>query len=144
MAEEFRASPTLVMMPSESDPSLRMYYEQTKLHSAFPQFSLRAAGSNITAAEGRLQTNAGRSYGIRVELPTGYPFSMPSVRPLGWSPESGTGHVYNSNTLCVMRESQWRPTFTIAFMVAKAAIWVNKYEVWRTDRVWPGAQQSHW
>jgi hypothetical protein len=42
-----------------------------------------------------------------------------------------------------MRSDQWRRHFTVALVVTKTAIWLNKYELWkRNGRAWPGLGQT--
>jgi hypothetical protein len=33
--------------------------------------------------------------------------------------------------------------YSLAYMVSKAAIWVNKYDVWQRTKKWPGKEQAH-
>ncbi len=138
----FRASTHLLVQPHESGLD-RMYVEGEKL-KIFPEWRLVARAGRITAATGGLQPRpGGQRYPMRIEIPDSYPYAMPSVLTNGWTPQAGTPHRYGENRLCVMRASQWTSTFTIAFMVAKTALWLAKYEVWCKTSRWPGNQQSH-
>jgi hypothetical protein len=119
----------------------RMHREQEVLGRYFPDFELvRSKSTGKYAARGVLSTHL-NLYGIRIVLPTNYPYGMPDIEPVGWQP-SGP-HTYGSNSLCVMRHEQWRNSYSVALVVAKAAIWVNKYEIYRKDGKWPGNEQLH-
>ena len=122
----------------------RWPYEQQKLRT-FPKFKFlsTAGSSSIVAAEGTVNTQYNNTYGLRIEL-ANYPFSLPKVRPSGWSIHPSAPHQFNDGTMCVMRSDQWRRHFTVALIVAKAAIWLGKYELWkRNGNFWPGLGQRH-
>jgi len=47
-------------------------------------------------------------------------------------------HQFNDGSMCVMRSDQWRRHFTIALIIAKAAIWlVNMRSGNETGIFWP-------
>ena len=141
MAREIEADPRLLLTPPETG-SNRWFYEREKL-GAFPAFALLGNGQEVTAAVGVLDTQYNNSYGIRIEL-SNYPFALPRIIPKDWTPHPDVPHKYNSGSLCVMRSDQWRTHFTIALVVAKTAIWLNKYELWkRNGHLWPGLGQRH-
>jgi ubiquitin-protein ligase len=120
----------------------RWNIEQERLRK-FPAFKLYGTSGKITSVEGALDTQYGNTYGLRIEL-ADYPYSMPKVFPKGWSIHPSVTHKYNDGSLCLMRPSQWRRQYTIALVIAKAAIWLGKYEMWkRNDHVWPGLEQKH-
>lgn len=138
---EIQPSRELMLSPAEMQAS-RWYYEREKLR-VFPTFVLLGASGLTTAAEGALDTQVGNTYGIRITL-DGYPYSLPKVYPKGWTLHPEVPHRYNDGTLCIMRSTQWRSHFTVALVVAKAAIWLGKYEIWkRNGHVWPGLEQRH-
>lgn len=139
----FRTNRELVMQPGDSNRP-RMYVEQEKLKLFFPQWRLVGVGGKVKAAAGSLRPREnGSSYPMRIVLSEKYPYEMPSIHSDGWTPDGSCPHRYGLNQLCVMRGSQWSATYTVAFMVAKTAIWLAKYEVWRTNGHWSGNQQSH-
>lgn len=120
----------------------RWPYEQAKLRM-FPAFKFLSSGGIIVAAEGALDTQYGNTYGLRIEL-NNYPFSLPKIRPKGWPIHPSSPHQFNDGSICVMRSDQWRRHFTVALVIAKAAIWLGKYEIWkRNGNFWPGLGQSH-
>jgi hypothetical protein len=120
----------------------RMYQEQQVLRQHFPNFEFVVGGTGQYAARGILSTEV-HLYGIRIEIPSTYPHQLPLVFPVGWT-ASGP-HMYPTGNICVMHPNQWRNAYSIALLVAKAAIWVNKYEIYQSDggRAWPGNERFH-
>lgn len=120
----------------------RWYVEREKLR-LFPSFYLLGAGDRITAVEGTLDTQCNNTYGIRITL-DGYPYCLPKVFPKGWIVNPLVTHKFSDGSLCIMKSAQWRQYFTVALVVAKTAIWVGKYELWkRNGHIWPGLEQPH-
>ncbi len=142
MGREIEADGDLLLAPVEAQFN-RWHHEAQKLKT-FPAFALLGSrDGDVKAAEGALDTQAGNTYGIRVEL-SNYPYSLPKIFPKGWTPHPATPHRFNDGSLCIMRSTQWRTHFTVALVVAKTAIWLGKYEIWkRNGQVWPGLQQRH-
>lgn len=138
---EITANRDLILAPAET-VTKRWYYEQQRLR-LFPAFALLSKNGQITAAEGAIDTQNGNTYGIRIVLER-YPYALPKIFPRGWTPYPGVAHIYPDDSLCIMRPSQWRRNFTVALVVAKTAIWLGKYEIWkRNGHVWPGLGQAH-
>lgn len=136
------SSSQLMLTTSELQAANRWIYEQQKLN-IFPAFRFVRSGTGIVAAEGALDTQYGNTWGLRIEL-NNYPFSLPSVRPRDWSIHPNAPHKYSDGSICLMRPDQWRRHFTVALVVAKAAIWLGKYELWkRNGQKWPGLGQRH-
>ncbi len=122
--------------------SNRWYYEREKLH-LFPSFTFVGYGSQITGAEGTLDTQYNNTYAIRIEIPN-YPYSLPKVSLKDRKPHPDAPHKFSDGSLCIMRSSQWRTHFTVALVVTKTAIWLGKYELWkRNGHYWPGLEQRH-
>jgi hypothetical protein len=136
-----------VLMTAEDSNYDRMYAEQRKMEARFNEFQFigsRGTG-RIERVYVRLVTNLRNSYGVDIMIPEKYPFVMPILLPNGWTLKDDAPHTYPSapRSLCVMKPAQWHADMTIAFMTAKAAIWLNKYDCWRETGSWPGAQQKH-
>ncbi len=138
---EIAASENLLLTTQEMQ-SNRWHYEREKLR-LFPTFQLVGINGRITGAVGALDTQYNNTYGIRIEL-TNYPYALPNIYPRGWTIHPAVTHGFKDGSLCIMRSDQWRKNFTIALVVAKTAIWLNKYEIWkRNDHHWPGLGQRH-
>lgn len=89
-----------------------------------------------------LQTSVGNAYFVTITFPN-YPHQMPKVwvtRPtLQPSP-----HKYNDGTICYLHPNMWNPgSHNLKFVLAHAAKWLNKYEVYRVKSNWPGAEMKH-
>lgn len=135
------ANEELILGPAESGPN-RWHFEREKLRF-FPSFVLLGANGQVTGAEGALDSQYNNSYGIRIALDN-YPFALPKVFPKSWVVHPDVRHKYPDGSMCIMRADQWRKHFTVALVVAKTAIWLNKYELWkRNGHRWPGLEQRH-
>ncbi len=123
----------------------RMAVESEKIKRYFPQFRFKAKKSRgtVTSVEGDLETNDGNSYYVKIKIPDDYPYTMPSVSLPETNIDSDCPHRYGNKKLCVMKYDQWTSNYSLAFMIAKAAIWINKYDVWQRTGHWPGRQQEH-
>lgn len=129
------------LLIEDGSMSRRLHNEQQKLAQNFRQFSFLSDRNGALYVGGALRTNVGQLYQIRIELPPDYPHSIPFVFPVGW--EANCPHAYKAGNLCIMRPDQWRPVLSLAFVVAKVAIWLNKYDVYRKKGYWPGNEQQH-
>lgn len=114
-------------------PRWRVEYE--KVQKYCPQFSFKAQNGVITSVEGDFRIH-GQRYGIRIVIPSSYPYNIPKIYPRGWKP-SGAPHRYGDDDLCVMRPSDWSRQLSIAWLIKKTAIWINKWLVWKRTKSWP-------
>lgn len=138
---EIEAADNLLLSPQELQQN-RWYIEREKLRF-FPSFAFVGSNGGVSAAEGALDTQFGNTYGIRITL-ANYPSALPVIYPQRWTVHPEAPHKYDNGSLCVMRSNQWRTHFTVALIVAKTAIWLNKYELWkRNGHQWPGLGQAH-
>jgi hypothetical protein len=138
---EIQATGDLILTTAEMQTN-RWYYEQERLRR-FPAFALIRPNGQVISAEGAIDTQNGNTYGIRLTL-DGFPYALPKVFPKGWTPHPSAPHKYLDGSLCIMRSDQWRQYFTVALVVAKTAIWLGKYEIWkRNGHLWPGLGQAH-
>ena len=82
-------------------------------------------------------------YTLAVSFPYSYPNVMPEVHvrkpALQWSP-----HMYRNNQICYLHPHMWNPgRHDLKFVIARAAKWLAKYEVYQETREWPGAGIEH-
>ena len=89
-----------------------------------------------------LQTSR-RIYVLEVIFLETYPNTMPRVfvrKPaLEYSP-----HQFPHNQICYLHSSFWNPgRQDLCFVIARAAKWLAKYEVYREKGRWPGAGIDH-
>ncbi len=140
----YTANTELLFMGSDlSRP--RWAVEREKLRSQFPGFNFYTRDGRVSSVRGKLITNYGNTYSVRIEIPERYPYQLPDIRLPYHSIAQGCPHQYTGDRICVMRSAQWSTSLSVAFLVAKAAIWLNKYDLWRDKgkRRWPGKGQSH-
>ena len=54
-------------------------------------------------------------------------------------------HRYQAGNICYLHPSMWNPgAHHLTFVIGRAAKWLNKYEVWRSNGgTWPGAEIRH-
>ena len=89
-----------------------------------------------------LQTSR-QIYTLAVSFPSSYPNRMPEVHvrkpALQWSP-----HRYPNNQICYLHPHMWNPgRHDLTFVIARAAKWLAKYEVFQKTGKWPGAWIGH-
>ena len=137
-----RLSPELVVCGRElSRP--RMTVERERIASQFSQFHFYMKGGRVAYVAGMLRTNYGPLYWVQVDIRPGYPYSMPRVSLPHHRIEPDCPHKYSPHEICVMKPERWCSVLTIAFIVARAAIWTSKYQNWLRSgppgqRRWPG------
>jgi hypothetical protein len=89
-----------------------------------------------------LQTSVSNTYIISINFPN-YPNQMPKVAVVQPSLRTSP-HKYNDGNICYMHHSFWNPgQHDLTFVLARAAKWLNKYEVYCVTGKWPGAQMAH-
>ena len=140
----YQTNKELIFMGSDlSRP--RMTVEREKMDYHFPKFDFYGTSSKIKSVRGYLNTSYGNSYLVRIDIPEGYPYVLPDVSLPYEDLPSGCPHKFSEDRLCVMKSEQWSSTLSLAFLVGKAALWLNKYDSWkrRGRTQWPGKGQSH-
>lgn len=138
MTYEFRF-PASMMIEAGND---RLKEEARVLNRHFQGWTVRRGSSagDFGIVRGTLAVDFARSaYQFEIVLPPGYPHKLPRVVPVGWVPRSNP-HIINGG-LCVMKETQWHSFMSAAFLVAKSALWINKYEIYLDKGIWPGGEQ---
>lgn len=140
MADNLQVSRDLLFVGDDLNRD-RMAVEREKMRRRFPRFAFLGVGATITAVEGPLRTNEGTRYTVRIEVPGSYPYSIPTVRAKTGSIKQSCPHVYADGSLCLMRSAQWSSTYSLAFLVVKTAVWLNKYDRWIATGRWPGRDQ---
>ena len=121
----------------------RMTVEKEKLYASCSGFSFYSTASRISSIKGYLSTSYGHRYYVKIKIPENYPYNMPSI----WLPyenlDSSCGHLYSDGSICIMKSDQWSTTLSLAFLVKKTAVWLNKYDSWKRNgrRRWPGKDQ---
>jgi ubiquitin-protein ligase len=137
-------NPELAVRGSElSRP--RMTVEKEKMAEQFPSFKFYGSFGKVTSVKGYLKTNLKNRYYVKIKISDRYPYVMPKIYLPNERIDSSCPHLYKDNDICVMKSEQWTSSFSLAFMVAKTAIWLNKYDLWKRNGRgrWPGKGQRH-
>lgn len=121
----------------------RMVVENEKVKKYFSGFNFCGKNSEITSVQGYLMTADGNSYLTKIEISSNYPYEMPSVFLPQTVVSSNCPHRYTNGSLCIMRSEDWTSIYSIAFVIAKSAIWLNKYDIWKRKGTWMGKEQKH-
>ena len=121
----------------------REVVERERLQWAFFGFSLRNEGG-LLIARGLFSTKFGNKYLARIEAPERrYPYEIPDV----WLPNVKLPltcpHKFADGSLCVLKPAHWKTLYSFAFMAARTAVWLDKYDSWRRTGIWPGKEPHH-
>ena len=127
-----------LMLTDNEMLSDRMEIEVNKIKDHFPSFLCTSTKGRITSAEGDVSTSHGNKYRIRIEVSREYPYTPPRIIVVNDRDIEGSPHKYIDGSLCVMNLNQWSASLSIAFMIAKASIWLNKCDTWKLNGWWPG------
>lgn len=116
-----------------------------EIHQALQHFpnieTLTSVGGEIWI-KAALQTSAGGVYVIAVTF-ADYPSQMPKVLVVAPKVQH-TMHMYNSGHICYMHPNMWNPgRHDVMFVMAQAAVWLNKHEVYKAKGKWPGPGLKH-
>lgn len=108
----------------------------------FPNIESYTTSAGDLYIKAALQSSVGQLYVIRVTF-TGYPSEMPRVSVI--TPVvTHSKHMYTNGNICYMHPTVWNPAkHDLKFVLAQAAVWLNKHEVYRQNGVWPGPSLAH-
>lgn len=122
----------------------RIQREFPEAQQRFALVELRPTTDGKVYARTALQTSNGRNYVLSIKFPDSYPNEMPRVF-IDAPAITSAPHRYQTGNICYLHPSMWNPgTHNLTFVIARAAKWLNKYEVWRNNGgTWPGAEISH-
>lgn len=120
----------------------RIRSEVTQAATTFALVEAHPSNDGGVFVKTLLQTSVGNAYFAAIYF-LNYPSQMPKVfitRPaLQFSP-----HRYTEGNICYLHPNMWNPgRHNLTFVLAHAAKWLNKYEVWRIRGTWPGAGIAH-
>jgi ubiquitin-protein ligase len=120
----------------------RIQQEFNEAQKTFSIVELRPTTEGTVYARAALQTGGG-TYVVSIRFPENYPNEMPRVF-IDAPAITSSPHRYNGGHICYLHPSMWNPGFhNLTFVIARAAKWLNKYEVWRVRGEWPGAEIKH-
>jgi len=120
----------------------RINREFTEAQRTFAYLELHPTTDGKVYAKTALQT-VFAMYVLSIRFPETYPNEMPRVF-VDAPAITNAPHRYNGGNICYLHPSMWNPgTHNLTFVIARAAKWLSKYEVWRTRGAWPGAEIKH-
>jgi len=120
----------------------RINREFAEAQKTFAYLELHPTTDGKVYARTALQT-VSAMYVLSIKFPEAYPNEMPRVF-VDTPVITNAPHRYNAGNICYLHPSMWNPgTHNLTFVIARAAKWLSKYEVWRTRGAWPGAQIIH-
>jgi ubiquitin-protein ligase len=120
----------------------RIQREFAEAQRTFAYLELHPTTDGKVYAKTALQTVAAM-YVLSIKFPDSYPNEMPRVY-VDAPVITNSPHRYNAGNICYLHPSMWNPgTHHLTFVIARAAKWLSKYEVWRSKGKWPGAQITH-
>ncbi|MBN2327201.1 MAG: hypothetical protein JXR73_08590 [Candidatus Omnitrophica bacterium] len=114
----------------------RFDVEREKLQRWFPGFYFLENNDQMPSLHGVLKTNWGNLYWIHVEIPPNYPYGKPSVYIDSPKISDSPPHFFIGQEICCIYI--WTSIFSLAVLLAKSAIWLNKYDEWKQEKSWPG------
>ncbi len=83
-------------------------------------------------------------YVLSIKFPEAYPNEMPKVFIDAPFLDVNAPHRYQNGNICFLHPSMWNPgVHNLKFVIARTAKWLNKYEIWKHEGYWPGAQMIH-
>lgn len=117
----------------------REFYEAQR---TFEYLELHPTSGGKVFARAALQTSS-QMYVLSIKFPDYYPNEMPRVYVDAPS-ISHSPHRYREGNLCYLHPSMWNPGIhNLSFVIGRAAKWLNKYEIWKRNGRWPGAEIKH-
>lgn len=120
----------------------RIQQEFSEAQKTFAYVELHPTTDGKVFAKTALQT-PNSMYVLSIRFPDNYPNEMPRVY-VDAPTITNAPHRYQQGNICYLHPSMWNPgAHHLTFVIARAAKWLNKYEVWRTMGKWPGAEIKH-
>ena len=120
----------------------RINREFAEAQRTFAYLELHPTTEGKVYARTALQT-VSTMYVLSIRFPDTYPNEMPRVF-VDAPAITNAPHRYNGGNICYLHPSMWNPgAHNLTFVIARAAKWLSKYEVWRSRGAWPGAEIKH-
>src|SRR6267378_7983027 len=117
----------------------RIQREFTEAQKTFAYLELHPTIDGKVYAKTALQT-VFQMYVLSIKFPDNYPNEMPRVY-VDAPVITNAPHRYQPGNICYLHPSMWNPGIHhLTFVIARAAKWLTKYEIWRNQGKWPGAE----
>lgn len=108
----------------------------------FPNIETHTTVEGGIYIKAALQTSVGQIYVISMTF-RAYPSEMPKVIVITPAVTHGK-HMYTAGHICYMHPNMWNPAkHDVKFVLAQAAVWLNKHEVYKQKGIWPGPGLAH-
>ena len=121
----------------------RIQRELQEAQKSFSLVELRPTSDGKVYVRTAVQASTDKYYVLSIRFPDTYPNEMPRVF-VDAPTITNAPHRYNSGNICYLHPSMWNPgVHNLAFVIWRAAKWINKYEVWVNRGTWPGAEIKH-
>jgi hypothetical protein len=132
-------------MPWQSHQRYRLAAEKKLLKESFPHFQFYSPTEN-TYLLGNWRSSRGNVFGIRIDLPSGFPDECPSTYIVSPSPLRGKWwkridsygsshemHCWTSDRpgavkICTFRPEFWSAAFSLPMVALKAQLWLEALE----------------
>ena len=122
----------------------RWLVEKDKLLLKYPQFKFLGTENTISSIIGIITTRQGNYYQIKARIPRNYPYKIPEVILLSENIQLECPRAYQKNRIYIMNPSNWSSGLSLAFVIRKAEVWLNKYDFWKKNGgiKWPGLRNN--
>jgi len=121
---------------------VRINHELSEAQRTFAYVELHPTTDGKVYAKTDLQTS-NQMYILSIRFPDTYPYEMPRVS-VDTPNLMSSPHRYQGGNICYLHPSMWNPGIhDLKFVIARAAKWLHKYEVYRRAGKWPGAEIRH-
>lgn len=123
---------------------VRIRREFVEAQKTFALVELHPTTDGKVYARTALQTGNGKMYVLSIKFSDSYPNEMPRVF-IDAPTITNAPHRYQGGNICYLHPSMWNPgVHNLTFVIARAAKWLHKFEVWRNNGgTWPGAEIKH-
>jgi len=122
---------------------LRIQNEFNQARQYFSYIEIHPTTDGKVFVKAALQPSSQQYYVVAIYFPDNYPNEMPRVYVTKPVIDSAP-HRYNQGNICYLHPTMWNPgVHNLRFVIERAAKWLAKYEIWKRNRVWPGAEIKH-
>ncbi|NQU03520.1 MAG: hypothetical protein HQ589_05170 [Syntrophaceae bacterium] len=121
---------------------VRIYAEFNRAKQQFSHVEMYKTSDGNVFVKAALQPSS-QVYIVSIYFSEAYPNRMPHVYITKPTIEIAR-HRYKEGHICYLHPSMWNPGIhDLSFVIARAAKWLSKHEIWKRRGVWPGAEIKH-
>jgi len=121
----------------------RIQNEFNQAREHFSYVELHPTSEGKVYVKTALQPSSQQYYIVAIYFPDSYPNAMPRVYVV--KPEIDSApHRYNTGNICYLHPAMWNPgVHNLSFVIQRTTKWLAKYEIWKRNHIWPGAEIKH-